>query len=289
MATAGFGEHHTAQNISKRLVEITNDVGITGKIVTLTHDEAANQCAAIRKACAATTEKSTDGSWRSVVCIAHRLPTSSKHALQVNEVTHLLSNCRKLVGHFCYSAKATQALKENQMEWPPTKVIQDIMTRWNSTYYMLECLTVLHPAISSVLCHKSVSKASDANLDLSTKEWRIADSLVKLLQPFELATRLLSVEQYVSISCAIPVMKGLNRSLTAEDEDDDCQAIQTVKYILQDELSKRFHLECLDADALEVVASLLDPRFKRAEFFPDLDDKKAAHSALLAMMKGETR
>ena len=215
--------------------------------------------------------------------------TSLKHALQVDDITHLPSNCRKLVGHFCYSAKATQALKENQMEWPPTKVIQDIMTRWNSTYYMLERLIGIHPAICPVLCVKSVSKASDVNQDLSPKELRVADSLVKLLQPFELATRLLSVEQYVSISCAIPVMKGLNRSLTAEDEDDDCQAIHTVKYVLQGKLSKRFHLECLDADTLEVIASLLDPRFKRAKFFPDPDDKKAAHSALLAMMKKETR
>ena len=45
----------------------------------------------------------------------------------------------------------------------------------------------------------------------------------------------------------------------------------------------------MDADAFEVIASLLDPRFKRAKFFPDPDDKKAAHSALLAMMKKETR
>ena len=68
-----------------------------------------------------------------------------------------------------------------------------------------------------------------------------------------------SAKQYMSISCAIPVVEGLNRSLSAEDEDRDCQAILTVKYILLDELSKRFHLECLDADALEVITSLLNP------------------------------
>ena len=56
----------------------------------------------------------------------------------------------------------------------------------------------------------------------------MADSLVQLLQPFELATCLFSAEQYVSISCAIPVIEGLNRSLTVEDEDDDCQAILTI-------------------------------------------------------------
>ena len=110
MATVGFVEHHNAQNISKRLVKIADDVGITGKIVALTHDEAANQCAAVRKACAATTKKSPDGSWRSVLCVAHRLQTSLKHALQVDEITHPLSNCRKLVGHFRHSAKATKAL-----------------------------------------------------------------------------------------------------------------------------------------------------------------------------------
>ena len=47
------------------------------------------------------------------------------------------------------------------------------------------------------LSDKAVSKAADAELDLSARQGRLADSLVKLLQPFESTTRLLSGEAYI--------------------------------------------------------------------------------------------
>jgi len=53
LATAGFVQSHTAVNIANRLVEITEDMLICGKVIAITHDEAANQCAAIREACSA--------------------------------------------------------------------------------------------------------------------------------------------------------------------------------------------------------------------------------------------
>ena len=48
LTTAGFAEHHTAEHIGARLVEICDSAKITPKVVGITHDDAANQCAAIR-------------------------------------------------------------------------------------------------------------------------------------------------------------------------------------------------------------------------------------------------
>ena len=36
------------------------------------------------------------------------------------------------------------------------------------------------------------------------------------------------------------------------------------------------------------MAALLDPRFKNTKFFPDKEDKEAAKSALLTLMKEQT-
>ena len=36
------------------------------------------------------------------------------------------------------------------------------------------------------------------------------------------------------------------------------------------------------------MAALLDPRFKKAKLFPDKEDKEAAKSALLTLMKEQT-
>ena len=64
--------------------------------------------------------------------------------------------------------------------------------------------------------------------------------------------------------------------------------ISNVKKDLKEQLTNCFNLDCLNADSLPVMAALLDPRFKNAKFFPDKEDKEAAKSALLTLMKEQT-
>ena len=91
-------------------------------------------------------------------------------------------------------------------------------------------------------CQTKVSKPSDANLALSARQWRLADSLVSVLRPFKRATRILSGEQYVTLSSSIPVMEGLYRGL-----DKGCRlcrdggaVITEVKDRLKEELNPKF-------------------------------------------------
>ena len=252
----------------------------------MTHDEAANQCSALREAKKEALVKHPGSSWKSVVCTAHRLQNCIKRALDVEDVTTLLAAARKLVSHFRHSLKATVALKMKQPAGcRPKKVIQDVATHWNSTYYMLQRLTELHLAIVAVLSDKNVSKPADASLDLSAYQWMLASQLIKVLAPFESATRLMSADQNVSLSFVVPVMEGLARGVIVNDDDNE--AISEVKTILREQLTNRFELDSLDADSLPVLASLLDPRFKNTQFFPDAEDKQVAKSALLALLRTE--
>ena len=62
--------------------------------------------------------------------------------LDANSLNQLLSLARKLVGHFKHSALATAALrqKQEQMNVPKHHLIQDVVTRWNSTFLMFQRL-----------------------------------------------------------------------------------------------------------------------------------------------------
>ena len=150
---------------------------------------------------------------------------------------------------------------------------------------MLQRLTELHLAIVAVLSDKNVSKPADASLDLSAYQWMLASQLIKVLAPFESATRLMSADQNVSLSFVVPVMEGLARGVIVNDDENE--AISDVKTILREQLAKHFELDSLDADSLPVLASLLDPWFKNTRFFPDAEDKQVAKSALLALMRTE--
>ncbi len=223
----------------------------------------------MRKAKKFAQETHPSAPWESTVCAAHRLQTALKHALEDDEISSMLSAARKLVGHFKHSTKATTALKVAQKSKKPKKVIQDVSTRWNSSYYMLARLNLLHQPIVSVLSDKNVSKRDDLRLDLSAAQWALAEDICKALEPFEVATTVFSAEFNVSVSCVMPIMAGLTK--TIKHVDDDLLPITRFKETLQSQLKRRFQLEPLNATSLAIMASALDPRFKNVAFLQPAD------------------
>ena len=60
---------------------------------------------------------------------------------------------RKIVGHFKHSVVAMSGLREKQvqLEVPQHHLIQDVSTRWNSTYFMLDRLAEQRVAIYATI------------------------------------------------------------------------------------------------------------------------------------------
>ena len=88
--------------------------------------------------------------WESLVCAAHRLQNAVKNAVEKKAMQKLLAKCRRLVGHFKHSALATNGLDEKQkaLGFKPTwHVVQEVATRWNSTFHMLQRLVLLKQPI----------------------------------------------------------------------------------------------------------------------------------------------
>lgn len=79
------------------------------------------------------------------------------------------------------------------------EVIQDVPTRWNSEYAMMEGLVELRAPISVELCDSDVD-------NLSSREWKLMAAVVKVLQPLDQATTELCADCYPTLSQVIPLM-----------------------------------------------------------------------------------
>ena len=154
---------------------------------------------------------------------------------------------------------------------------------------MLRRLLDLRQVINQVLCDRNVSKRTDALLDLSALQWSIAEDLVKVLRPFEVlvATTALSSETNVSLSSVVPIISGLLKSVP--DNLDDGPEIAELKEVLRTKLTEKFDLDSLPlgTSAVSLMATILDPRFKKLSFL-SATARPSAYSALLGMAAAES-
>ena len=202
-----------------------------------------------------------------------------RHALDLDVVAKLLSRCRKLVGHFKHSCLAAEALESKQRQLnadaQPLKVIQDVPTRWNSAYYMIDRLLKLRVALTAVLCDSSItSKQTDRDLLLKDNQWKLAEQLVHILEPFESATSAISGQKYVTLSLLFPITCHLLSVMEGERAKPLTTAAKPVAAKLKSELIRKFpNVSCPLPTSMPVVCAALDPRFRSLQF---LDDKVSA-------------
>ena len=93
-----------------------------------------------------------------------------------------------------------------QLGVPQHTLLQDVSTRWNSSFYMLQRLIEQRTALLA-------SGAECAcMIELRAQQWNLAEKLVHLLQPFEEATREVSGD-YSSAALIIPIVNSLSSDL----------------------------------------------------------------------------
>lgn len=110
------------------------------------------------------------------LCIAGALQSQPR-------ITRAINAAKKIVGHFKHSALATSALKQRQVQMsiPEKKLKQDVPTRWNSTFYMVERLLEMRWPVIAVLSDESVIKRANRYLDLPSDQWELLEEVVKVL------------------------------------------------------------------------------------------------------------
>uniref|UniRef100_F6SY55 BED-type domain-containing protein n=1 Tax=Ciona intestinalis TaxID=7719 RepID=F6SY55_CIOIN len=218
---------HTAQHILEeiKLQEALWDI----QLRYMVSDNAANVVKALR-----------DGEIKGVRCMAHTINLVVHHALKNSQrtVNDTVAVAHRIVTHFHHSPRACGMLKSVQtdLNLPKHKLIQDVPTRWNSTFFMLERLLEQKPAINQLY------QTHGEFQNLSFNEWKLVDSLTIVLKMFDKATCELSGEA-ATISHILPIKVNLVRKLKKfehENAEGRLFGIGTFISVLKEQLQHRF-------------------------------------------------
>ncbi len=91
------------------------------------------------------------------------------------------------------------------------KLIQSSATRWNSTYCVLDRLVEQRWPVVAVSSDESITESSNRHLNLSNEQWKLAEELIRILMPFEVATTVFCGEHHSTVSCTLPIVCGSTR------------------------------------------------------------------------------
>ncbi|KAK3928324.1 E3 SUMO-protein ligase ZBED1 [Frankliniella fusca] len=200
-------------------------------------------------------------------------------------IREVMVKVKKIVRFFRQSEVATSKLTELQQteqglkEGQCIKLIQEVRTRWNSGFDMLERFLKLAPLVSRVLLdlqRKRVSKARPPDM-VTVEEEDILKEVKELLAPLARATKELSGDKTVTLSKCIPVVRNLRRD--TEKFSPTTPLSFNMKQDLLNLLNKSFGL--IEEVKLYTTATLLDPRFKKVAFYQDQLTQRRVYDAVV--------
>ncbi|KAK2578240.1 hypothetical protein KPH14_000768 [Odynerus spinipes] len=223
------------------LIKTINEWGFdTNRVSAVVTDNAANMVKAVEIAF---------GKKKHIPCFAHTLNLVAQNILQIPEMQNILLKIKTIVTFFKQSCVASDELRKAVSA--ETKLIQDVPTRWNSTYYMIQRFLELKTAVSDILiCHKTAPPM------LTGLELNIASSLLNILRPLEAATKEISGDKYCTGSKVIPLVNcTVSKLKTIVIEEP---LVMEVRKLILKEINKRMgNIEQVSSLA---IATLLDPR-----------------------------
>ncbi|KAJ8909930.1 hypothetical protein NQ315_005649 [Exocentrus adspersus] len=196
-----YKESHTSDNLSKLLKDSAHEWGIENKITAITTDNASNIVKAT-KLC----------NWRHIPCFAHTINLIVQSGIDCLK-NNILSKVKAIVEYFKRSSSALNRLHEmqEQMKLPNLKLKQDVPTRWNSTYEMLNRILKIKEAVVATLAL--------VNRDLNTlgeSDWLEIKQATDVLWVFNEVTVELCAEKSVSLSKILYFIKVMRKHLSAD-------------------------------------------------------------------------
>ncbi|KAL4132283.1 hypothetical protein QTP88_009470 [Uroleucon formosanum] len=150
------------------------NVNIENKVVASVSDNAANTVKEINDM----------DKFNLLRCTDHSIQLSVNAGLKNYVTKELINKIRKIVGYFNRSSSAQSELEKEQVKYgePQNKLVQDCVTRWNSTCHMIESVIKHRYLINSVI---SKNKKIDEWFITSAEVQNLKD-LVNVLGPFNI-------------------------------------------------------------------------------------------------------
>jgi hypothetical protein len=284
LAVRPLKESHTAVNLREVVIEVLQNMKFEGEIVAKVHDNARNIVKAMKLEVQDDVKEQgeQDGEdessdtedtvmfrksvgaveGQSIRCHAHVLNlvvTKSLKHRDLPQIKLMLKKVRKIVGHFNMSSSLKDLLLEEQKKdgiKTPLVVIQEVVTRWNSTYDMMVRIHTLRKYIGIVKCARE-DHVLDENEPTLT-EWKILEQVIEVLTPFKQATEALEGEKYPSLSLVNFFFHGISTTMINMSPQVD-RNVRALIVKLQQELQSRDMEETVH---LRNMVALLDPRTK---------------------------
>ncbi|OCT89087.1 zinc finger BED domain-containing protein 4 [Xenopus laevis] len=194
----------------------------------------------------------------SVQCFGHTVDLIVNEAIKSQRmVQNLLSIARKICERVHRSTKAKEKLAELQKEYdlPQHHLIQDVPSKWNTSFHMLERLTEQKRAIDEMSIECNFREL------ISCDQWEVMQSVCHALKPFEAASKEMSMPM-ATLSQVIPMIHILNKKI--EMLFEETMGIDTMLKSLKEAMVYR--LSSTLHDPRYIFATLLDPRYKASLF-----------------------
>ena len=249
LGTKEFQEEHTGLQIASELKDILQTWELSeDNLIAATTDNGSNIVCALEHL-----------EWNNIRCFSHTLQLAVLKAVDVPHVSRALARCRNLVSHFNRSVKSTNLFKKKRVDLKHKSLclIQEVATRWNSSYYMAERILSQQQPICATLIELRKGELMPTDAEFKTLE-----NFVEVMKPFVDITEALGAEKWVTISTLTPLLyKILNIYLKVSSTDNT--TVAAMKEAMYNDLSSRYH--GTQRIILNKVA-LLDPRFKSLPF-----------------------
>lgn len=162
LETCEFSETHTGVHIAEELKSIIDSWKLPSPgLVAATTDNGSNVVLAME--CLEYTR---------VPCFSHTLQLAVEDALKIPEIAKMISRCKRLVAHFNHSSKSYYVLRQKQIDlhYKQLHLVQDVQTRWNSSYYMVERISQQQQPLCVTLLE--IKKVMYFLLMLSFLQWK---------------------------------------------------------------------------------------------------------------------
>ena len=175
-------------------------------------------------------------------CVCHRIEKITGVFFDCPGHKATMTKARKLAGHFHHSTQAKSKLKELGAimlgaEHPSgLATLQDVITRWWSTYNMCERLMVLRGVLQALEAIEGGIYVPE-DVRLTNAEWAIVEMGRLVLKPFMQAQKVFEGELYGTNALVIPIIFQLRSMLIAE-------------------LARQEHMLTLDVNATNIVQCL---------------------------------
>ena len=253
-----YDGHHTGENLGNWLEEKLEKWKVLDRTTVTVSDTAANMIRMMAFLPSHIVHNS---------CLNHVLQlTINDEVLEKPEIKNIIFNVRAFTNYAAISILLSGALRNKQEELgraeTDTKaLVQDVKTRWNSSFDMLERFVELQEAIKKVLedeewKDKINVKSTGRPVKFSSNDWKIMERVVKVLRPFKEATLKLSAAA-ACISRAIPTITSLLHTLKPAQNNTDMGVRDLKKRLMENLLERCDYMEGSD---IHTMATLLDPR-----------------------------